>query len=415
MHITPDQHSVVCRQLFPRPSGAEMAAIYDGYLAAMESKRYADLVIEFDITTLDRVVPALATWAHETGGFRVMFESGTYTTITQLLKIFGAPHHSAGITEAEAPKYIRNPVVLFERAYGLGNPVMAAKLGNHSKGDGWRFRGTGIGQITGRRDHERYTAEIGCPLDGLKEPINSIHAALLEWRNKDCNAAADAGDLRRVRRLINGGYNGWEDFESKCALLRKAFLALEPADLDSPGARFLSLGDRGPAVMQLQEDLRARGFYETGQLDDIFGAMTRRALVAFQVAQGLPATGIYDEPTQAAMAAAPPEATLPGRKAVEPPTSRINVVLRLVERVKSFWKWLLGLFGLNELLTQSGFVPIDKLLSGVEKTQGLLTKLSIQPRFILYGIGAVIAISFIVWASSAAEAQADAKKTGQSS
>lgn len=405
-----DQLGAICRKLFARPSDKSAAAIYDGYMLALDSRRFADLMIEFDVTSIARIAPCLATWAHETGGFRVMHESGTYTSVDRIMQIFGAGNHSAGITRKEAPKYVRNPVALFERVYGLGNPRKAAELGNHTAGDGWKFRGCGIQQLTGRRDHERYAAEIGCSVDAMSIPMNSIQGALIEWRNKDCNAMADRGDLRAVRRAINGGYNGWEDFNSKCALLRKALEALEPSDMDDARPRYLSLGDRGPEVTALQQELRKRGFYGAGVIDETFGAMTQRALVAFQAAQGVPVTGVYDPPTIEAMAAAPPEKSLPGRIAAD--VTGLDAISRLIAFAKRFWQFVLTMVGVGELANQSGIIPLDKTLTAIEKTGGLFTKLSIQPRFVVYGIVATIAISFIAWSWSAEEAKTEAKKTG---
>ena len=97
----------------------------------------------------------LATIQHETGGRMVpVRENLTYTTTKRLLEVFGAGH-SAKISAAEAPKYLRNPEALAERVYGLGNPSMAKKLGNIKKGDGWKFRGGGVDQRTGRSNYER--------------------------------------------------------------------------------------------------------------------------------------------------------------------------------------------------------------------------------------------------------------------
>ncbi len=407
MHIAPTEHSAICRQLFSRPTSSEAARIYDGYLSAMDTPRYAQLVNDFDVTTIERVVPLLATWAHETGGFRIMWESGVYTSAERIVQIFGAPHHSAAVTPTEARKLVRNPYALFERVYGLGNPHMAKVLGNTQPGDGFNFRGLGPPQITGRRDHEACAAEIGCAVSELADPINGFHAALIEWREKKCNALAVAGDLRGVRRAINGGYNGWEDFNAKCALIRKHIEATEYGDEDAP----LSLGSRGPAVAELQQQLRARGFYENAKLDDIFGALMHRALVAFQAAHGLQPTGVYDVATQAAMAEVPPEATLPGRKAPDFLSMLAGARGRIVRRIDALWKWILGLLGITG--TMDALQVLDKLIGAAEKSKATLAKLAVQPRFILYAIGVVIAV-FLIRCVRVADAEtAEAQKTGQ--
>ncbi len=85
-------------------------------------------------------------------------------------------------------------------------------LGNTKAGDGARFHGRGIFQLTGRANYRRYGALIGLDLEGsperAKEPAVSLAIAFAYWRDRDCNAAADADDVVAVTRLINGGRNG---------------------------------------------------------------------------------------------------------------------------------------------------------------------------------------------------------------
>lgn len=85
-------------------------------------------------------------------------------------------------------------------------------LGNTQAGDGARYHGRGLFQLTGRANYRRYGALIGIDLEGsperAKEPAVSLAIAFAYWRDRGCNAAADADDVVAVTKLINGGRNG---------------------------------------------------------------------------------------------------------------------------------------------------------------------------------------------------------------
>lgn len=143
-----------------------------------------------------------------------MWESGAYSA-DGIMRVFGAGRHSAAISRDEAQRIASLPVnadgsgprceALFERVYGRGNPKKARELGNTQPGDGWRFRGLGLAQATGRRAHEACAEQIGCTLAGLADPMNALHMLLIEWSEKDCNSFADKEDWISIRKLINGG------------------------------------------------------------------------------------------------------------------------------------------------------------------------------------------------------------------
>lgn len=85
-------------------------------------------------------------------------------------------------------------------------------LGNTQAGDGARFHGRGIFQLTGRFNYRRFGEAIDVDLEReperAKEPEISLRVALAYWRERGCNAAADADDVVAVTKLINGGRNG---------------------------------------------------------------------------------------------------------------------------------------------------------------------------------------------------------------
>lgn len=172
------------------------------------------------ITTPLRMAHFLAQAMTETGSFSVLRESMNYR-VPQMLKIFGVGHHSAKITAAEAPGLAHNEHALAERVYGLGNPTKAHDLGNTEPGDGFRYRGNGVLQMTGRKAHHRRGLANGLDFEGNPDlatlPEHALKPALQEWADGNLNHFADQNDIRTITIRINGGLNGFDD--------RKTFFA----------------------------------------------------------------------------------------------------------------------------------------------------------------------------------------------
>ncbi|QHQ35615.1 glycoside hydrolase family 19 protein [Algicella marina] len=100
-------------------------------------------------------------------------------------------------------------------------------LGNTKPGDGVRFKGRGLIQLTGRRNYREIGARLGLDLENnpesAAEPLTSLRIACEYWLSRDINAAADADDLEAVTRLVNGGLRG---FDHRRACLARARAAL---------------------------------------------------------------------------------------------------------------------------------------------------------------------------------------------
>lgn len=112
-----------------------------------------------------------------------------------------------------AMPYARNPEKLANLVYGnrLGN-------GPPESGDGWRYRGRGLMQVTGRANYAMIGDLIRQPLidkpQMLEIPTHAVRAAVAYWMAKDLNTLADQDteeSFREITRRINGGYNGWDD------------------------------------------------------------------------------------------------------------------------------------------------------------------------------------------------------------
>jgi len=197
-------------QLSPQARGNYLQAIREG----------GPLFESNGITTPLRMSHFIAQAMVETGAFKVLRESMSYS-VPQMLKIFGVGNHSAKITTAEAPGLSHNEQALAERVYGLGNPKKANELGNTQAGDGFRYRGNGVLQTTGRGAHRRMSQAFGLDFEGnpdlVTTPEHALKPALREWSDNNLNKFADQNDIRTITKRINGGLNGFED--------RKAFFA----------------------------------------------------------------------------------------------------------------------------------------------------------------------------------------------
>lgn len=90
-----------------------------------------------------------------------------------------------------------------------------ADLGNTEAGDGKRYKGRGLIQITGRANYSECGAALGLDLIGepdlLQEPQNACRSAAWFWKSHGLNQLADGGNFERITRKINGGLNGQAD------------------------------------------------------------------------------------------------------------------------------------------------------------------------------------------------------------
>lgn len=90
-------------------------------------------------------------------------------------------------------------------------------LGNTQRGDGVRFKGRGLIQITGRANYQLYAAFCGFDVvsnpELLERPLGAVRSSMWFWENHGLNALADKDNVRDITRKINGGYNSLEDRE----------------------------------------------------------------------------------------------------------------------------------------------------------------------------------------------------------
>ena len=175
-----------------------------------------------------------------------------------------------------------------------------ADLGNTQKGDGRRYKGRGLIQLTGRANYRTYGAKLGLKLEDdpeqAAEPVISLKIACEFWKDKGLNALADADDIVTITKKINGGLNGLESRRA-CLARAKIALGMTLGAAATAGQPLLRRGDSGPDVRTLQTKLNAHG--AAIGVDGQFGPGTLAAVIAFQTGAGLEADGIVGGQTWA--------------------------------------------------------------------------------------------------------------------
>jgi putative chitinase len=190
--------SAVLKKFAPKADPAIVAAIVNGT---------ADLEAA-GITTPLRAAHFLAQLAIETGSLSKVAEGMNYS-VEGLRKTFGKHR----ISDGDCAKFGRTKTQKANQE-AIANIVYGGKwgldsLGNTKDGDGWRYRGGGMLQTTGRANYRKAGHEHDP--ETLRTPEGAFHSALHEWKVRGCNALADKDDVTAVRRSINGGTIGLED------------------------------------------------------------------------------------------------------------------------------------------------------------------------------------------------------------
>ena len=184
------------QQAFPEAKKARIAELYDGFVETFEL---------FDIMTPARQAAFLAQCAHESGNFNAMVENLNYGA-KGLRGIFGKYFP----TDELALQYERKP----EK---IANKVYANRMGNgdEASGDGFRYRGRGLIQVTGKNNYTACGEALGCDLLSEPELLETSPGAVLSagwfWAANNLNQYADSGDIVTMTKRINGGTIGLED------------------------------------------------------------------------------------------------------------------------------------------------------------------------------------------------------------
>ena len=175
---------------------------------------------EFGITAVNDQAMFIAQVGHESAGFTSLIESFNYS-VDGLKKTFGkrlTPYQCEMLGRVDGKQVAHQPQI--------ANLVYGDRMGNNSQGDGWKYRGRGLIQITGLDNYRTCGAALKLDLvtspEQLEQELQAARSAAWFYTSKGCMAYG--ADITRVTRIINGGLNGIDDRKIRYNKARAALL-----------------------------------------------------------------------------------------------------------------------------------------------------------------------------------------------
>ena len=241
----------------------------------------------YEINTVNRVAGFIAQCCHESNNFRVITENLNYSS-KALDSIFGKYFVRAG---RDSKPYHRQP----EK---IANIVYANRMdnGDTASGDGWRFRGRGVIQLTGRHNYTKFGDTLGYTPEQtvkyLKTKAGALESACWYWKTNKINKYCDSQDIITMTKRINGGTIGLADRKKHYAhALEVLGGKWSPPPVVHSTVR---KGSKGATVKAVQTALGLTA-------DGDFGPGTEAAVIQWQRSKGLVPDGIVGRSTLAAM------------------------------------------------------------------------------------------------------------------
>ena len=167
-----------------------------------------EILPEYGIDTPQRVAAFIAQCAHESGNFRALKENLNYRWET-LRKLFSKYFPTDDLAKA----YASMP----NKQEAIANRVYANRMGNgpEESGDGFRYCGRGLIQLTGKVNYQNFADSIETPVEEVSEYLQTFEGAVQSacwfWESNNLNQWADKGDILTLTKRINGGTIGLED------------------------------------------------------------------------------------------------------------------------------------------------------------------------------------------------------------
>ena len=171
----------------------------DGWYNALSK-----LLPDYEINTPQRMAAFIAQCSHESGGFTTLKENLNYRAET-LSKIWPSKFPADVATQ-----YAGQPEKIANRAYAnrMGN-------GDEASGDGWKYCGRGLIQLTGHDNYQAFADSIETSIEQIPDYLQTFEGAAQSacwfWETNNLNKLADAGDIKAMTKVINGGYIGLDD------------------------------------------------------------------------------------------------------------------------------------------------------------------------------------------------------------
>ena len=250
---------------------------------------------DYGIDTVPRVAAFVAQCAHESANFKFLKENLNYKA-ESLMRVWPSRFPNMDV----ARQYAMQP----EK---IANKVYSDRMGNgpESSGDGWRYAGKGLIQLTGRDNYTRFAESIETPVEEIPDYLGTFEGAVQSacwfWEVNGLNQWADAGDILTLTKRINGGVIGLEDRKKHYAHAlhvlgdgggHTATESHAPAAGGADMNTVVRRGSRGETVAAVQARLGLTA-------DGDFGPGTEQALKNWQAANGLTPDGIAGPATLA--------------------------------------------------------------------------------------------------------------------
>jgi len=235
-----------------------------------------NLLPKYSINSSARIAMFMAQCGHESLNFKCLKENLNYSA-KGLNAVFPKYFKNAG---RNAQDYHRQPEKIANIVY-----ANRMKNGPPETGDGWKFSGKGVIQLTGRANTEAFAKSIGKTLSKtlsyLTTKQGALESACWFWRENNLNGPSDALDIERATKKINGGTIGLED---RIHHYKKNMLVLEGSNglgkFKNRTPILLKLGSTGEEVRKIQDVLRL-------EIDGHFGKVTEASVMTWQSNHGL--------------------------------------------------------------------------------------------------------------------------------
>ena len=180
---------------------------------------------EFEIDTLERIAAFIAQTAHESGGYTMLTENLNYKAATlaacwpNRFAVLGVDKKPVKENGKLVPTAVANSIA--GKPELIANLVYSARMGNGpaESGEGWKYRGRGLKQLTGKDNYTRCGQALGVDFVGnpdlLLEPLYAARSAGWFWKSNNLSKFADVEDLEGMTKKINGGLIGIADRKAR--------------------------------------------------------------------------------------------------------------------------------------------------------------------------------------------------------